>query len=169
MCQGLLMPEEDHPAQPQRSAASSAEHSNGAMDGLRRAIQVESAAIRAYERFLGGQPNATPDPIVVSIAISHHQRHSILEGFMFSYREDAETNWNFAPTGPFSDLLRDWDQAHGSLRALNDCERRTLAWYHEESCRHEEFIVDVIANRLMPEQTRTSTLMGGLVRRGLTT
>lgn len=154
------MPEDEH--QPSL-------RSNSAMDGLRRAIQVESAAIRAYKRFLGLSGNPTPDPSVMTIVMSHHNRHAILEGYMFSYQPDLQKNWTYAPTGPFSDLLRSWNTAQDSLQALSECERRTLAWYHDESKRHEAFIVDVIANQLMPEQTRTTTLIGGLVRRGQAT
>lgn len=136
------------------------------MDGLRRTLQVESAAIRAYERYLSLSEHVTPDPSVITIVISHHNRHSILEGYMFSDQPDVQKNWAFAQTESFTDLVRAWDNTHNSLQALHECEQRTLAWYHEESGRHEAFIVDVIANQLMPEQARTSTLIGGLFRRG---
>jgi len=141
--------------------------SDGALDGLRRSIQVESAAIRAYERYLATLGQATPDPSLLRVAMSHHNRHSSLEALMFRYRPEIRMTWDLQSTGPFADLLQDWNRATRSLVALSVCERRTLTWYHEESQRQESFIANLIIDQLMPEQTRTSTLMGGLARRGL--
>lgn len=141
--------------------------SDGALDGLRRSIQVEAAAIRAYERYLATLGDVTPDPSLLTIAVSHQRRHSSLEALMFSYRRDVTMSWDLRPTGPFSDLLNEWERATRSLVALSVCERRTLTWYYEESERQESFIAHLITDQLMPEQTRTSTMMGGLARRGL--
>lgn len=125
--------------------------------------------MRAYERYLGAMGTATPDPNLLTIASSHRNRHASLEAVMFSYRRTADMVWDLQPTGSFSELLRDWERATRSLVALSVCERKTLLWYHEESQKQESFVANLITDQLMPEQTRITTMIGGLARRGLLT
>lgn len=149
------------PVSPVIFRESNSGRTDSTVDDLHRYHAIEAAAVAAYERHRAAARGGCPPQIGIVLA-SHQRRLASIEALLARYEHHPDTT---AYDGPFASLLERWEVLPEVVTALADSEREMLGLYVRESKQGPAFIASLITDRLMPEQARACTIMGGLARR----
>jgi len=134
------------------------------LDNLHSLRINEESAATTYQHLLATRV-ITP-PALVLAESSHRARVGWIEvqKQRFSPLQMQDDHSRTIPIIPFTEIV---NAAATDLDVIYDCERATIAWYLVLSKHAPSILAKFIANRLLPEQTRVATIVGGQARTGV--
>lgn len=124
----------------------------------------EEGAAATYQHLLASRP--VPPPALVLAGSSHRARVGWIQvqEQRFSPLQMQDDHSQTIPIIPFTEIV---NQGAPTLDAIYACERSTVGLYLALSKRAPSILAHFIANRLLPEQTRIATIVGGQARAGV--
>ncbi len=131
---------------------------------LRYLRNNEENAAATYEHYLAQRP--LPAPALTLVAGSHRARVGwvqVQEQRFSPLKHGENSAVHPTPVIPFPALVTDLSP---NLSDLYACEQATVAWYLVLSKHAPSILGQFIANRLLPEQTRITTIVGGRAHAG---